>query len=153
MQNVLIVSRPVFHVLSNGALGFGVSPILCTGKWRKHFTETDLAFNLRFQHIRLPYTYRKPKCTIRKSVKFPRISKTLRFSMYFVFVHDFCAWCIYKQTLAVIIRLQAAVNKSKPRMRKYFGIKCVFFYSSTSSLSVTATDADADGDKGADMMM
>jgi hypothetical protein len=50
MQNVHVVSRPKFPVLSNGALPFAVSLILCTGKWRKHFTQTVLAFNLHFQH-------------------------------------------------------------------------------------------------------
>jgi hypothetical protein len=50
MENVHIVSRPEFLVLSNGALVFDVSHmILCTGKWRKLFTETALAFNLHFQ--------------------------------------------------------------------------------------------------------
>jgi hypothetical protein len=53
MQNVHVVSRPEFHVLSNGALAFAVRLILCTGKWIKHFTETVLAFNLHFQHIGL----------------------------------------------------------------------------------------------------
>jgi hypothetical protein len=53
MQNVHVVSIPEFHALSNGALVFGVSHILCTGKWRKLFTETGLAFNLHFQHIGL----------------------------------------------------------------------------------------------------
>jgi hypothetical protein len=46
--NVVVAPRPVFHALSNGALVFGISHILCTGKWRKHFTETVLAFNLHF---------------------------------------------------------------------------------------------------------
>jgi hypothetical protein len=50
MQNVNVVSRP-FHVLSNGALVFAVSLILCTGKWIKLFTEKELEFNLYFQHI------------------------------------------------------------------------------------------------------
>ncbi len=54
MQNVHVVSRPEFHVLSNGALVFPVSLILCTGKWiLKLFTETVLAFNLHFQHMEL----------------------------------------------------------------------------------------------------
>ncbi len=51
MQNVHVVSRPEFHVLFNGALGFAVSLILCIGKWMKQFAETMLAFNLYFQHI------------------------------------------------------------------------------------------------------
>jgi hypothetical protein len=32
MQNVHVLSRSVFHFLSNGALFFAVSLILCTGK-------------------------------------------------------------------------------------------------------------------------
>ncbi len=51
MLNVHAVSRPTFHVLSNGGLGFGVSPILRTRKWIKLFTETLLAFNPDFQYI------------------------------------------------------------------------------------------------------
>ncbi len=53
MQNVHVVSRPEFQVLSNGAIGLGVSLVLCTGKWIELFTETLLAFNLHFQHIGL----------------------------------------------------------------------------------------------------
>jgi hypothetical protein len=55
MQNVNIVTRPKFHVISNGGLVFGVSLILilCRGKWTKIFTETVLASNLYFQHIGL----------------------------------------------------------------------------------------------------
>jgi hypothetical protein len=53
MLSVHAVSSPKFHVLSNGALAFGVSLILCTGKWIKHFTETVLAFNLHFQQLGL----------------------------------------------------------------------------------------------------
>ncbi len=67
-QNVTAVPRPEFPVLSNGALVFGVCLILCIGKWRKHFTETVVKFNRHFQHK--DSTYRKPKCTNRKSVKF-----------------------------------------------------------------------------------
>jgi hypothetical protein len=48
MQNVHVVSRPKFHVLSNGDLGFAVRPILCAGKWTKLFTETAFAFKLPF---------------------------------------------------------------------------------------------------------
>jgi hypothetical protein len=51
IQNVHAASRSEFHVLSNGALGFGGRLIFCTGKWRKHFTETLLTFNFNFQHI------------------------------------------------------------------------------------------------------
>ncbi len=51
MLNFHVVSRPEFHVLSNGALVTAVSLILCTGKWTKLFTVTVLAFNLHFQHI------------------------------------------------------------------------------------------------------
>jgi hypothetical protein len=40
------VSRPVFHVLSNDSIVFGVSLLLCTGKLMKLFTRTVLAFNL-----------------------------------------------------------------------------------------------------------
>jgi hypothetical protein len=51
MQNVNVVSRPKFPVLSNGAFGFSVSPILCTGRWKKLLSETVLAFNLDYEHI------------------------------------------------------------------------------------------------------
>ncbi len=51
MQNVHVVSRPKFYVLSNDALVLAASLILCTGKWRKLFTETVLAFNLHFQQL------------------------------------------------------------------------------------------------------
>jgi hypothetical protein len=53
IQNIHVVSRLKFHVLSNCVLVFDVSLILCTGKWIKLFTETVLAFNLHFQHIGL----------------------------------------------------------------------------------------------------
>jgi hypothetical protein len=53
MQNVYFVSRAKFYALSNGAFAFAVSPISCTGKWRKQFTETILEFNLHFLHIGL----------------------------------------------------------------------------------------------------
>jgi hypothetical protein len=53
MQNVHVVSRPKCHVLSNGVLLFGVSHILCTGKWIKLFTETLLVSSLHFQHLGL----------------------------------------------------------------------------------------------------
>jgi hypothetical protein len=53
MQNAQVASIQKFHVLSNGALVFAVSLILCTGKWRKLFTEALLAFNLHFQHMGL----------------------------------------------------------------------------------------------------
>jgi hypothetical protein len=49
--NVRVVSRPKFHVLSNGALVFAVSQILCTGKLIKIFPETVFAFHLHFQHM------------------------------------------------------------------------------------------------------
>jgi hypothetical protein len=42
-----------FHALSNGALVFAVSLILCPGKWSKLFPETDLAFNLHFKQLGL----------------------------------------------------------------------------------------------------
>jgi hypothetical protein len=47
---MLLISRPKFHVLSNGDFVSAVSLILCTGKRNKLFTETDLAFNLHFQY-------------------------------------------------------------------------------------------------------
>ncbi len=53
MHNVNVVYEPKFPVLSNGALVFGVSIILCAGKWIQLFTETELAFNLHLQHIGL----------------------------------------------------------------------------------------------------
>jgi hypothetical protein len=53
MQNIYVASRPKLYVLSNGALIFGVSLILYTGKWIKLFTETVLAFNLHLTYIRL----------------------------------------------------------------------------------------------------
>jgi hypothetical protein len=40
--------KPKCYVLSNGALVFDVSLILCTGKWTQLLTETVLAFNLNF---------------------------------------------------------------------------------------------------------
>jgi hypothetical protein len=43
--------RPKCHVLSNGAIVFAVSLILCTRKLIKLFTETLLSFNYHFQHI------------------------------------------------------------------------------------------------------
>ncbi len=51
MKNVHVVSKPVFHVLPNGALVFAVILILCTGKWRQLFTETVLAFNMHFKAL------------------------------------------------------------------------------------------------------
>jgi hypothetical protein len=54
MQKVHVVSRPKFIVLFTGANFFGVSLILCTGKWIQIFTETLLAaFNVHFQPIEL----------------------------------------------------------------------------------------------------
>jgi hypothetical protein len=53
MQNFHAVSIPEFPALSNGALVFAVSLILCTGKWTKLFTETVVVLNLHFQHIGL----------------------------------------------------------------------------------------------------
>ncbi len=38
-------------VLSNGAHVFGVSLILCAGKWIQLCYATMLAFNLNFQHL------------------------------------------------------------------------------------------------------
>jgi hypothetical protein len=51
MQNANVVSKPEFHVLSNGALLFDVSLISYTGNWIKKFIGAELAFNLHFQHI------------------------------------------------------------------------------------------------------
>ncbi len=59
MQNVHVVSRPKFPVLSNGVLPFAVSQIFCIGKWRKLFTETLLAFKPIFSIY--DSTYRKTK--------------------------------------------------------------------------------------------
>jgi hypothetical protein len=39
MQNAHVVSRPKCHALSNGALIFAASSVLCTGKWMQLFTE------------------------------------------------------------------------------------------------------------------
>jgi hypothetical protein len=46
MQNVHVVSSPLFDVLCDGALVFALSLILCTGKWIKLFAETVLAFSV-----------------------------------------------------------------------------------------------------------
>jgi hypothetical protein len=55
-----VISRSKYHAPSNGATVFAVSLILCIlctylgkGKWIELFTETDLSFNLHFQHIGL----------------------------------------------------------------------------------------------------
>jgi hypothetical protein len=72
------------HVLSNGAIVFPISPILCTGEYIKLFTETLLAF------IQPAFpTYRKTKYTIRNSVKF-ELETTLGFYIYFIFARDSC---------------------------------------------------------------
>jgi hypothetical protein len=55
MQNVHVVPRPEFHALSNGALVFADSRILCTGKWIQVFAETVHAFNLNFQELGLHF--------------------------------------------------------------------------------------------------
>jgi hypothetical protein len=52
-QNVTFVSRPNFHVLSNGALVSGASRRLCTGQWGKLFTEPVPTINLHFRYIGL----------------------------------------------------------------------------------------------------
>jgi hypothetical protein len=85
MQNIHVVSRPEFHVLSNGALASAVSLILCTGKWTKHFTEADLAFNLHFQHIGLDLQENQ----VHHSKERNGLETTFRFTIYFVFAHDF----------------------------------------------------------------
>ncbi len=58
MQNVHVLSRPVFNVISNGALVFAVSLILWTGKWIQLFTETfaciQPAFS-PFSHFSAPF--------------------------------------------------------------------------------------------------
>ncbi len=53
IQNINAISRPNFHVISNGSLICAVSLIFCAGKLIKLFTETVLAFNMLFQHIGL----------------------------------------------------------------------------------------------------
>jgi hypothetical protein len=57
-----------YYVLSNGALDFAVSLILCTPKYIKLFTETVLAFSLHFQHTGLSLeenqVYRSKECKI-----------------------------------------------------------------------------------------
>jgi hypothetical protein len=63
MQNVYVVSKPQFPVLSNGVIVPALRLILCTGKWIQLFTETALEFNA-FS------AYRKTKPSIRKSIKF-----------------------------------------------------------------------------------
>jgi hypothetical protein len=85
MRNVRVVSRPKFYVLSNGALVFGVSLVLCTGKWIQLFTETVLAINLHFQHIKL--NLQENQVYHSKELKIS--ARILRFNIYFVFVHDF----------------------------------------------------------------
>jgi hypothetical protein len=53
MLNVHVAPRSKFNVLSNGALCFAVSLIVCKIKWIKLFTETVIPFKLQFQHIGL----------------------------------------------------------------------------------------------------
>jgi hypothetical protein len=50
---MLLQASPEFPALSNGALVFADSLILCTGKWTKRFTKTVLAFNFHFQQLGL----------------------------------------------------------------------------------------------------
>jgi hypothetical protein len=86
MENVNLVSSSEFHVLSNGALVFAVSLILCsTGKWIELFAETLLAFKFNL-------AYRKLKCTSGESGRvWSRINiKDILLGRYFVFAHDFC---------------------------------------------------------------
>jgi hypothetical protein len=56
MQNVHAVFKPKYHVLSNGALGFPVSPISWTGKWIKLFTETFFSIQSAFLAYRTQLT-------------------------------------------------------------------------------------------------
>jgi hypothetical protein len=53
MQNVHVVSRPKFHVFSNGALVFGVSLILAYREMDSTIYGRRACVNLRFQHIGL----------------------------------------------------------------------------------------------------
>jgi hypothetical protein len=78
MQNVHAISRPVSHVLSNGALAFAVSQILCTVKWRKPFTKTVSAFNLHFQHMYMTQLTGKQSPPFEKALL--GLEATLRFS-------------------------------------------------------------------------
>jgi hypothetical protein len=50
MPNFHVVSRSKSPVFSNGALGFAVSLISCTGKWIQLFTESVLEIGMYFQH-------------------------------------------------------------------------------------------------------
>jgi hypothetical protein len=89
MQNVNVVFKPEFHVLSNGALVFTVSIILCPWKWIKLFTET-VCSQTRF-------SAHSSKLTAKPSAPFERalmvyIEKSLLFCIYIVFIHDFCLW-------------------------------------------------------------
>jgi hypothetical protein len=69
VKNVHVVSRP-FHAHSNGLIGFSVSQILCTGKWLKLFTETDLVFN--------PYLFSayRTELTGKPRARFERVKNT-----------------------------------------------------------------------------
>jgi hypothetical protein len=89
MLNVHVASRPVFHALSNGGLVFAVSLILSTGKWRQHFTEALLAFNLHFQHICRTGLTGKPNASFERALNFG-LETALRLYIYFIFVHSFC---------------------------------------------------------------
>ncbi len=68
MQNVHVVSRPEFHVLSNGALVTAVSLILCAGNGVN--TSRKLCLHSISISSSQDSSYRKTKCTIRKSLKF-----------------------------------------------------------------------------------
>jgi hypothetical protein len=53
MKNVDAVSRLDQHSVSNSAIAFAASLILCigTGKWKTLFTKAVLAFKVHFQDI------------------------------------------------------------------------------------------------------
>jgi hypothetical protein len=78
MQNLHVASRPKFHVLSNGAIDFAVSPILCTGNW------TQLAFSAYMTQLT-----GKPSAPFERALNFG-IATLLAFYVYFVFLHDSC---------------------------------------------------------------
>jgi hypothetical protein len=53
MQNFYGISRPEFHVPSNGALFLAVSQMSCTGKWIELYKKIVLPFILHFQQLGL----------------------------------------------------------------------------------------------------
>jgi hypothetical protein len=87
--------RPKFHVLSNGALVFGVSLILCTGKWIKVFTET-LHIQPLFSAYRTQLVARaRVKCAMQKNLKC-WTKNNIIFYIYPIFVLDFYLWRIWE---------------------------------------------------------